>query len=186
MTMNVCVYCGASGSVDQVYKDAAAELGTTIGENGYGLVYGGGRLGLMGIVADHVIKAGGKATGFIPEHLDEREGAHSGLNELHIVDNMHTRKMRMSDMADVFVIAPGGYGTLDEFFEILTWRQLNLHQKPIVILNINNYWGSLIKLLHSVIDQGFAKQEHRQYVTVLDRVDLVADVVKRAELAIQK
>jgi uncharacterized protein (TIGR00730 family) len=179
MTKNICVYCGASDRVDQVYKDAAADLGRTIGHNGFNLVYGGGRLGLMGIVADHVISSGGRATGFIPEHLDEREGAHPGLNELHIVDSMHTRKMRMSEMADVFVIAPGGYGTLDEFFEILTWRQINLHQKPIVIYNVNNYWGPLVKLLYSVIEVGFARDEHRALVTVLDRPDLIIDFVNK-------
>jgi uncharacterized protein (TIGR00730 family) len=180
MTKNVCVYCGASENVGQIYRDAAAELGRVIGENNFNLVYGGGRLGLMGIVADNVIQAGGRAVGYIPHYLDSREGAHPGLSELHIVDSMHTRKMRMSEMADVFVIAPGGCGTLDEFFEILTWRQINLHQKPIIILNINNYWGPLVKLLYSIIDSGFARPEHRSYFTVIDRIDLVADIVHKA------
>lgn len=160
----LCVYCGASQQADAAYKNAAIELGNLIGQNGYGLVYGGGRLGLMGLVADAAIDSGGVAVGYTTEHLDEREGAHPNLSELHVVDTMHTRKMKMSQKGDMFVILPGGFGTLDELFEILTWRQINLHQKPIVIVNINNYWDPLKNLMEQVITQKFAKDEHRLLV----------------------
>lgn len=179
MRQKVCVYCGAAQNLAPVYQEAATDLGELIANEGMSLVYGGGRLGLMGIVADAVVENGGNVIGITTELLDDREGAHSGIQELHVVDSMHTRKMRMSEEADVFVILPGGYGTLDEFFEILTWRQLGIHTKPIIILNIHNYWAPLLNLLHGVIDQGFAKMEHRKYITVLDRVDLVADAVRR-------
>ncbi len=178
MGKNVCVYCGASEQLDEVYKNAAIELGRLIGKNSLGLVYGGGRLGLMGIVASAVLENGGEVIGFTTEHLDEREGAHSGLTELHIVDSMHTRKLKMSESGDVFVILPGGFGTLDELFEIITWRQLNLHQKPIIILNINGYWDPLVSLIKQVIQHKFARPEHEKLITVLNTVDEVLEFIK--------
>lgn len=178
MGKNVCVYCGASERADEVYKNAAIELGRLIGKNNLGLVYGGGRLGLMGIVASAVLENGGKVIGFTTEHLDEREGAHPGLTELHIVDTMHTRKFKMSELGDAFVILPGGFGTLDELFEIITWRQLNFHQKPIIILNINGYWEPLVSLIKQVIEYKFARPEHREFITVVNTVDEVLDFVK--------
>lgn len=178
MTKYLCVYCGASERVDPIYRQSAIDMGKLIGENELGLVYGGGRLGLMGLVADAVLHHGGRAVGFIPEHLDDREGAHHGLTELHIVDTMHTRKMRMSELADMFVILPGGFGTLDEMFEILTWKQLNLHQKPIVVVNINGYWDPLVGLIHKVVDSHFAKDEHRYFVKIVTRVEDVIDVAR--------
>ena len=179
MTKYLCVYCGASERADPIYRQAAIDMGRLIGEHSLGLVYGGGRLGLMGLVADAVLNHGGRAIGFIPEHLDDREGAHHGLTELHIVDTMHTRKMRMSEHADMFVILPGGFGTLDEMFEIITWKQLNLHKKPIVIVNINGYWDPLVALIHKVVDSHFAHEEHRHYVKVVTCVDDVMVVAKQ-------
>lgn len=178
MGKNLCVYCGASEKSDDIYKQAAINLGTLIGKNKHGLVYGGGRLGLMGLVANSVLDNGGKVFGFTTELLDEREGAHSGLTELHIVDSMHTRKLKMSELADAFVILPGGFGTLDELFEIITWRQLNIHKKPIIILNINNYWDPLIALIHQIIQERFAHTEHLGLITVLEKPEQVFGALK--------
>lgn len=171
MTKFLCVYCGASERSDASYRQAAVDMGKIIGENQLGLVYGGGRMGLMGLVADAVLDNGGKAVGFIPEHLDEREGAHHGLTELHIVDSMHTRKLRMSERADMFIILPGGFGTLDEMFEIITWKQLAIHHKPIVIVNINGYWDPLKLLIDKVVDSRFAHDEHRHFMKIVDSVE---------------
>ena len=140
---SVCVYCGSSSRVSDTYKDAAHQLGTLLGENGHQLVYGGGRVGLMGIVADATLAAGGSVVGIIPEHIQVLEVEHTGLTELLVVDSMHTRKRMMVDRSDAFVVLPGGLGTLDETFEILTWKQLRLHDKPIVVANIDGYWDAL-------------------------------------------
>ncbi len=171
----LCVYCGASQEAAPIYKNAAIELGALIGKNGYGLVYGGGRLGLMGLVADAAIDNGGVAVGYTTEHLDEREGAHPNLSELYVVDTMHTRKMRMSQKGDMFVILPGGFGTLDELFEIITWRQINLHHKPIVVVNVDGYWDPLKNLMDEIIDRKFAKQEHRTLVKFVSTPQEVID-----------
>ncbi|MBY0462041.1 MAG: TIGR00730 family Rossman fold protein [Alphaproteobacteria bacterium] len=178
MGKNLCVYCGASEKADDIYRQAAINLGSLIGVNNHGLVYGGGRLGLMGLVANAVLDNGGKVFGFTTRLLDEREGAHPNLTELHIVDSMHTRKLKMSELADAFVILPGGFGTLDELFEIITWRQLNIHKKPIIILNINGYWGPLVNLMQQIIKEHFAHPEHIDYITVLEKPEQVFDVLK--------
>jgi uncharacterized protein (TIGR00730 family) len=164
---NICVYCGASNNVRDVYKQAAAKLGRVIGEGGRHLIYGGGRSGLMGIVADSVLSSGGKAVGIIPEHLQAREVRHTDLTELHIVPDMHTRKKMMMDRADAFVVLAGGLGTLEEFFEILTWKQLGIHDKPIIIVNIDGYWDKLLGAIDHIIDLGFAKKTDRQLFTVV-------------------
>ncbi len=178
MTKYLCVYCGASERADPMYRQAAIDMGRVIGENKLGLVYGGGRLGLMGLVADAVLHHGGRAIGFIPEHLNDREGAHLGLTELHIVDTMHTRKKNMSEHADMFVVLPGGFGTLDEMFEIITWHQLKLHNKPIVLVNINHYWDPLVQLINTVVDKKFAHSEHRFIVKVVNNVNDVLTITK--------
>lgn len=174
---NLCVYCGSSNGSDKRFKDLAIELGKIIGENGHNLVYGGGRLGLMGIIANSTMKHGGKAIGYIPDHLDDKEGANTDLDELHIVDSMHTRKMKMSERADAFIILPGGFGTLDELFEILTWRQLKLHQKPIVVVNAFGYWNKLELLVNEVVDNHFALEEHRNYICFTNSVNEVLAVL---------
>ena len=174
---NLCVYCGSSNGHDERFVKLAQDLGKVIGENDHALVYGGGRLGLMGVVANHTMAAGGKAIGYIPDHLDDKEGANTDLDELHIVDSMHTRKMRMSERADAFIILPGGFGTLDELFEIITWRQLKLHNKPIIVINAYGYWDKLQDLFHQVIDNHFALEEHRPYVCFIDSVDQVLDTL---------
>ena len=172
---SVCVYCGSSARVDQVYKDAAVELGKTIAEQGWGVVYGGGRVGLMGLVADAALTAGGKVVGVIPQHIQAREIEHTDLSELHIVDSMHIRKQMMVDRSDAFVILAGGLGTLDEFFELLTWKQLGLHDKPVVMVNINGYWTKMVEAIKYIADQKFMREEDFGMFQV---VDSVADVPK--------
>ena len=175
----LCVYCGASERVDPVYYKAAEELGKLIATNGFNMVYGGGRLGLMGRVSNSVVEHGGLVMGVTTEQLDEREGVQLGLHELHVVDTMHTRKLKMSEKADAFVIMPGGYGTLDEFFEVLTWRQLGLHNKPIIIANINNYWDPLVALFNHIIDTDFARKEHAGFLHVENTLEGVIKAAKR-------
>ncbi|EWY37129.1 lysine decarboxylase [Skermanella stibiiresistens SB22] len=168
---SICVYCGSSSRVSDTYKDAAHELGTELGRKGHQLVYGGGRVGLMGIVADATLAAGGSVVGIIPEHIQVLEVEHTGLTELLVVDSMHTRKNMMVERSDAFVILPGGLGTLDETFEILTWKQLRLHDKPVVVVNIDGYWNPLEELLDHMIAEGFAQPAHRKLFTVVTRVE---------------
>jgi uncharacterized protein (TIGR00730 family) len=174
---NVCVYCGSSTRVDQVYQEAALRLGEILARANMGVVYGGGKLGLMGLIADSTIAHGGQVVGFIPKLLTKYEGAHPNLTEIHIVDTMHTRKRLMSERADAFVILPGGFGTLDELFEILTWRQLQMHDKPIIVVNINHYWDPLKSLIHNVVEEKFATPAHAQFVHFVNSVDEVLNVL---------
>jgi uncharacterized protein (TIGR00730 family) len=171
---SVCVYCGSSNRVDPKFLDAATELGRLIGEAGMKLIYGGGRVGLMGRVADGVLAAGGRVTGIIPGHLHAREVAHPGVSELTVVDTMHERKMLMAEQADAFVVLPGGYGTLDEMFEIITWRQLGLHDKPLILADLYGYWAPLATLLDRIVETGFAQPECRNlYRTVTSVAEIL-------------
>ncbi len=173
----ICVYCGSSSRVDQSYKDSASRFGRLIGERGLQLVYGGGRVGLMGITADATLTAGGEVIGIIPGHIQELEVEHTGLTELHVVDSMHTRKRMMFDRSDAFVVLPGGLGTLDETFEIITWKQLGLHDKPVVIVDADGYWRPMIDMLDHMIASGFARTEHLNLFRVVDDVDAVFDAL---------
>ena len=177
---SICVYCGSSGRVAQRYRRSAERLGTEIGGRGMRLIYGGGRVGLMGLTADAVLAAGGAVVGIIPEHIQVLEVEHTGLTELHIVDSMHTRKRMMFERSDAFVVLPGGLGTLDETFEIITWKQLGLHDKPIVIVDDGGYWKPLLELLEHMIDGGFARVEHLDLFRVVDDVDHVFDALALA------
>ncbi len=170
----LCVYCGSSDRVEDSYRAAAYALGTMLGAAGIELVFGGGRVGLMGRVADGVLAAGGRAIGIIPGHLHEREVGHSGVSELVVVGSMHERKQRMFELADAFVILPGGLGTLDETFEIITWKQLELHDKPVVIVNANGYWRPLIGLIEHVVTERFTAPAALGFYHV---VPSVADVL---------
>ena len=152
----LCVYCGSSIGADQRYRGAAEALGAGLAAAGIELVYGGGRNGLMGVVADAVLAGGGTAIGVIPRHLQDRELAHLGLSELVIVDTMHQRKQAMAERSDAFAVLPGGIGTLDETVEILSWRQLGLHDKPIYIVDIAGYWSPLAVLFDHVVASNFA------------------------------
>jgi uncharacterized protein (TIGR00730 family) len=168
---SVCVYCGSSSQVDQKYRDAAVELGRAMAERGVELVYGGGRVGLMGLIADACLGAGGRVTGIIPEFLERYEVGHGAVSELLVVESMHERKQLMAERSDGFLVLPGGFGTLDETFEILTWKQLKLHDKPIVVLNIDGFWTPLLTLIDHVIGQNFARPEMRQLLRVADGIE---------------
>jgi len=155
MTRSVCVFCGSAPGVRPSYSDAARELGVALAHRGITLVYGGGRLGLMGIVADAVLQAGGRVIGVIPSMLIEREVAHPNLTRQHVVATMHERKTLMAEMSDGFVGLPGGMGTFDELVEIVTWAQLGLHAKPVILANIDNYYAPMYAMLDNAVTEGF-------------------------------
>jgi uncharacterized protein (TIGR00730 family) len=154
---SLCVYCGSSTGVSPAYADAARTLARAMVDEGIGLVYGGGNIGLMGIIATEVLRLGGNATGVIPQALMEREIGHVDLTELHVVKDMHERKAMMAELADGFVAMPGGIGTLEELFEVFTWSQLGFHDKPIGLLNVDGFYDGLIGFLRHVVEQGFLK-----------------------------
>jgi uncharacterized protein (TIGR00730 family) len=166
----LCVYCGSSGAVDRRYREAASELGSRLASAGVGLVYGGGRVGLMGLLADAALAASGEVIGIIPSRLRDAELAHLGATELIVVDSMHERKRLMAEKSDAFAILPGGVGTLDETFEILSWKQLGLHDKPILLVDIGGYWTTLCALLDHIVEAGFARPETRGLVRVVPTV----------------
>src|SRR5215469_10927908 len=157
----LCVYCGSSGAVAAPYREAASELGAGLARAGIDVVFGGGRVGLMGLLADAALAGGGRVTGIIPTRLRDAELAHQGISELVIVPSMHERKQRMAERADAFAILPGGIGTLDETFEILSWKQLGLHDKPIFLVDIDGYWARLRSLLDDIVERGFAAPKTR-------------------------
>jgi uncharacterized protein (TIGR00730 family) len=179
----VCVYCGSSGRVDEIYRAAATRLGVILAKAGLDLVYGGGRIGLMGLLADAALASGGHVTGVIPNFLHDRELAHSGLSELLLVDSMHERKRRMFELADAFVVLPGGLGTLDETFEIVTWKQLGLHDKPVVLVDVARYWMPLIELVEHVVASGFAPRSSLGLYRVVPRVEDVLGALAAAPQA---
>ncbi|HEY5598720.1 MAG TPA: TIGR00730 family Rossman fold protein [Kiloniellales bacterium] len=176
----LCVYCGASGRGDPAHREAAKELGRMAAERGIGIVFGGGHVGMMGAVADGALAAGGRVTGVIPRHLLVREAEHRGATEMIVVESMHSRKERMVELSDAFCILPGGLGTLDEMFEILTWRQLALHDKPVVVLNLGGYWDPLVRLLEHLVATGYTHREHTRLWQVVARVEEVFDAVAMA------
>lgn len=176
---SVCVYCGSSPRAELIYQKAAFELGKHLAEAGIQLVYGGGQLGLMGLVADGVMDNGGRAIGFITKNLEHIEGGHNHLSELHVVESMHTRKLKMSENADAFVILPGGFGTLDELFEILTWRQLEMHDKPLIIANINGYWDPLKSLIHNVVEHQFARPLDEKLLIFVPTIEEIIPLLRQ-------
>jgi hypothetical protein len=162
----VAVYCGSANGNDPAFRAAAIALGSAIAEAGWGLVYGGANVGLMGAVADAALAGGAEVIGVLPEILSDREIAHTGLTRLETVATMHQRKARMVDLADAFIVLPGGYGTLDELLEIVTWSQLRIHAKPCVLVNAANFWDGLLKFLDSTVAAGFLKPENRKLLRV--------------------
>ena len=176
---SVCVFCGSRVGIDPAHAADAARLGGLLAARGITLVYGGGRIGLMGVVADAVLAAGGRTIGIIPDFLQRREVAHTGV-ELEVVDSMHTRKRRMFDLADAFLVLPGGIGTLDETMEILTWRQLGHHDKPVVLVDVNGYWHKLTALLNHVIRSDFAGAELSGLYTVAETPEAALEAAERA------
>jgi uncharacterized protein (TIGR00730 family) len=174
---SLCVYCGSSDRVDQRYRDAATNLGAALATAGVELVYGGGRRGLMGLIADAVLRGGGRVVGIIPALLRDAELAHQGASELVVVDSMHDRKRLMAERADAFAVLPGGIGTLDETFEIISWRQLRLHDKPIFLVDIDGYWEPLRALLDHIVDAGFATPLVPRLTEIVPDVDTLMSVI---------
>jgi uncharacterized protein (TIGR00730 family) len=167
---SLCVYCGSSGAVAEAYRGAASELGTGLAEAGIELVFGGGRVGLMGLLADAALANGGRVTGIIPGRLRDAELAHQGVSELVVVATMHERKALMAERAEGFAILPGGIGTLDETFEILSWKQLGLHDKPIFLVDVEGYWAPLRNLLDHIVERGFARPKTHDLLRIVPSV----------------
>jgi uncharacterized protein (TIGR00730 family) len=161
---SVAVYCGSSSGNKEIYTQQAQELGRELAQRGLTLVYGGGCVGLMGTIADAVLAEGGKVIGVIPGFLADKELAHKGCTELHVVETMHQRKLLMADLAEGFVAMPGGFGTLEELFEVLTWGQLGLHSKPIGLLNVEGFYDQLINLCDHMVGEAFLRSENRNQV----------------------
>ena len=182
---SLCVYCGSKPGADPAFAQAATEVGAWIGQHGGQLVYGGGRGGLMGIVADATLQAGGRVIGIIPQALVDREWAHRGCTELHIVDTMHERKRMMAERSDAFLAMPGGIGTLEELFEVWTWQQLGYHNKPIGLLNVADYYAGLLQFMDHSVAQGFLAAPQREVVVVnADAAALLPALVQAAGLSV--
>lgn len=161
----VCVFCGSNPGTGEAYLAAAEALGTALARAGVGVVFGGGSVGLMGRVADAALAAGGEVHGVIPHSMQQRELAHPGLTRLYVVPSMHARKAKMAELSSAFVALPGGFGTLEELFEVLTWAQLGIHQKPIGLLDVDGYWTPLLAFIEQAIQRGFVRPEYRQLFT---------------------
>ena len=175
----VCVFCGSKEGSRPSYVEAAGNMGKEIAHRGLGLVYGGGRVGLMGAVADAVLEEGGEVVGVIPEALIAREIAHPGLTELHVVGSMHERKRLMADLSDGFITLPGGYGTLEEFLEVLSWAQLSMHEKPCGLLDVDRFWKPLSALFDQLVAEGFVHPDHRSLVLTEQNPDALLDLMER-------
>jgi uncharacterized protein (TIGR00730 family) len=178
----ICVFAGSQPGVRPAYAAEARGLGAALVARGLGLVYGGGRIGLMGAVADAVLDGGGHVTGVIPQALVAREVAHEGLSDLRVVPSMHVRKAMMAELADGFIALPGGWGTLEELFEVLTWAQLGLHQKPCGVLNVAGYFDGLLAFLDQSVAEGFVKFENRARVVVSEEAGSLLDAFARYAL----
>jgi uncharacterized protein (TIGR00730 family) len=173
----LCVFCGSQVGKQPFYAENARRLGSLLAQHGVGLVYGAGNIGLMGVLTDAVLKAEGEVIGVIPKALVEKEVAHAQLTELHIVDTMHQRKALMADRADGFAALPGGYGTADELFEILTWAQLGLHAKPIGLLNVAGYFDPLLGWLERMVQEGFLKPKHFRLLQVAEQAEQLLNML---------
>ncbi|WP_414044813.1 TIGR00730 family Rossman fold protein [Macrococcus equi] len=178
---NIAVYCGSIKGKSPLYAEGARALGQTMAEQQIGLVFGGGKAGLMGVIADSVIQHKGKTIGVIPHFLHEKEIAHPDLTELYTVDTMHQRKDMMSSLCDGYIMMPGGAGTLEEFFEIFTWAQLGLHEKPIGILNTDDFYSPLINMLDKMIEEGFIGEHYRDLAIVDDNPKSLIEKMKNAK-----
>jgi uncharacterized protein (TIGR00730 family) len=176
----ICVFCGSADGAKPEYVNTARELGRTIAERGYGLLYGGATVGLMGAVADAALAAGGEVVGVIPDIIMDREIGHRGLTELHVVRTMHERKALLASRASAFVALPGGYGTMDEFIEIVTWAQLRIHTHPCILLSVDGYYDTLLQFFASAAEQGFIKPENRGLVQVAGDVPATLSLIERA------
>jgi uncharacterized protein (TIGR00730 family) len=176
--MNICVFCGSSRGFNPLYAETVRELGALMAKDHHVLVYGGGKVGLMGIVADSVMESGGEVIGVIPEFLQKREVGHHGITRLEVVQSMHQRKQRMADLADAFVALPGGMGTLEELCEILTWKQLGLISQPVGLLNINHFFDPLITQLGLMVDEGYMKAENLTLLKIASSPEILLASLK--------
>ncbi|WP_276381706.1 TIGR00730 family Rossman fold protein [Flavobacterium sp. H4147] len=168
---NITVFCGSSFGTDEIFREQAALLGKTLAKQNLGLVYGGANVGLMGAVADGALSEKGTVIGVLPNFLRSKEIAHLGLTELILVESMHERKTKMNELCDGVIALPGGFGTLEELFEMITWAQLGLHKKPIAVLNINGFYDSLIELLQTMTEKGLLKEANQKMLLVSDNID---------------
>jgi len=178
----VCVFCGSSVGNKAIYREAAEALGNLLAARGIGLVYGGGNVGLMGVIAETVLTAGGEVIGVIPQALADREIAHIGVSDLRIVDSMHSRKAMMADLSDAFIAMPGGVGTFEEFFEAVTWTQLGVHRKPCGLLNAGEFYTPLAAFIDQAVTEGFIKPIHRSMIVVDDHPERLLDSLAKVEL----
>ncbi|WP_295222548.1 TIGR00730 family Rossman fold protein [uncultured Chryseobacterium sp.] len=175
---SITVFCGSSFGSDDIYKEQATLLGQTLARQDIQLVYGGADVGLMGAVADGALNSNGKVIGVLPHFLQSKEIAHKQLTELVLVETMHERKIKMNDLCDGVIVLPGGYGTLEEFFEMITWAQLGLHQKPIGILNIDGFYDDLIRMVQTMVDKGFLQQVNHDMLLISDRIEDLLEMMK--------
>lgn len=177
----ICVFCGSNSGIDPVFLETAEKVGKFLVSENVELVYGGGRVGLMGKIADTVLANGGRVIGVIPEALAIKEVAHQGLTELYIVDSMHERKALMAELSDGFIALPGGFGTFEELCEIITWAQLGIHQKPCALLNVNGFYDHLIAQIDLSVSQNFIRDEHRRLVLVESEIGQLYELMKNYE-----
>ncbi len=176
---SICVFCGSNPGNDPAYLEAATSAGLYLAKNNIGLVFGGGRVGLMGRIADTVMENGGRVTGIIPRDLAEKEVAHENLTELHIVGSMHQRKAMMAKLSDGFIAMPGGFGTFEEICEVITWTQLGFQDKPCGILNMNGYYDPMIRLFDKAVSEGFIREMHRELVIVGEEIESLVEAMGR-------
>ncbi|WP_196426788.1 TIGR00730 family Rossman fold protein [Lysinibacillus cavernae] len=177
--MRIAVYCGAALGKSPIYVEKATELGAALAQNGHGVVYGGSKTGLMGKVADAVLAAGGEVIGVMPTHLQKRELAHASLTEIHFVDSMHIRKAKMAELADAFIALPGGAGTLDEYFEVITWAQIGLHEKPVILYNVNGFYDALLQHFKIMLEEGFIRTEQKELFRVATTSKEIVRLLKK-------
>lgn len=175
---NILIYCGSSAGHNEIYKKTATQVGETLAKQGLSLVYGGGSVGLMGTIADAILANGGEAIGVIPSFMEPWEVQHKGLTECIVTETMHTRKQIMAEKSDAVIALPGGWGTLDELFEILTWRQLGLHKMPIGVLNTNGFYDDLLKMLEKMVSEGFLKEANLKFLIVDDNIESLLEKLK--------
>lgn len=184
---SICVFCGSNYGESEEYKNTAEKLGEFLSKKNTTLIYGGGKVGLMGSVANSALQAGGNVVGIIPEFLRDKEIAHQGLTDLIVVDSMHSRKQKMSEMADGFIVLPGGYGTYEEMFEVLSWGQIGIHKKPIGLLNVDGFFDPLLKMLQHTVDKGFARPENLNLILSSTNVaDLFAQMKDYNHIIVNK
>lgn len=181
---SICVFCGSKSGNDQQYQQSAIELGRLMAQQKITLVYGGGSIGLMGVIADAVLESGGQVIGVIPRQLATRELIHPGVTEMHVVEDMHTRKAKMSECSDAFIAMPGGFGTLEELFEVVSWVQLGIHSKPMGLLNTSGFYDPLLNMIEHCIETEFIKQKYRDLIIADESPSTLIDHLQRHELPV--